>query len=174
MVIPVHPRLRQGLSALVALVRPPDRSSAARVLSPALFALFETMRPGEAQHSLHVMETLIQMGESNPSLLVAALLHDVGKTRYPFRLPERALVVLTRKLAPGLFKRWGAGDPSGWRRPFVISVQHPAWSAELAAHAGADPLAIELIAHHQRKLKHPPQDEGERLLAALQAADDEN
>jgi putative nucleotidyltransferase with HDIG domain len=155
-------------------VRQPDRSRAALYLTPALLALFDAFRPAEAQHSLYVLETLLHMGESNPSLLMAALLHDIGKTRYPYTLPERVIVVLTRKFFPTLAKRWGAGDPQTWRRPFVISQQHPAWSAEMVAQAGADPLTIELIAAHQRKMDHAPQDETERLLAALQAADDEN
>ncbi len=169
-----HHRLRQGLRALRAWVRPPDARCAAAYLSPPLLKLFEAMRPGEAQHSLNVLETLLATGESNPSLLAAALLHDAGKARAPYWLWERVIVVLARKFAPDRAIRWGEGEPDGWRRPFVINRQHPAWSAEMVAQAGADPLTIELIAHHQCKLDHPPQNEMERLLAALQAADDEN
>jgi putative nucleotidyltransferase with HDIG domain len=170
----VHHRLRQGLRAIRAWFRKPDISQAGLYLSPPLMGVFGMLRPGEAQHSLHVLETLIHMGESNPSLLVAALLHDVGKARFPYTLPERVIVVLTRKFFPALAERWGNGDPNTWRRPFVISRQHPTWSAEIVSRAGADPLAIELIAAHQRKLDHAPHDETERLLVALQAADDEN
>jgi len=155
-------------------VHKPDTSRAATYLSPSLMAVFNKLRPGEAQHSLYVLDTLLKRGESHPSLMIAALLHDVGKTRYPYTLPERTIVVLTRKFFPKLAKRWGAGNPDSWRRPFVISQQHPAWSAEMVTDAGADPLSIELIAAHQRKLDHAPQNETERLLAALQAADDEN
>jgi hypothetical protein len=136
--------------------------------------LFTTLRPGEAQHSLHVLETLIAMGETHPSLLSAALLHDVGKARAPYWLWERVLIVLTRKIAPNRVHEWGQGDPTGWRRPFVVNQQHPAWGAALVTDAGADPLTIELIARHAEKLAHPAQTEPERLLIALQAADDQN
>jgi hypothetical protein len=103
------------------------------------------------------------------------LLHDVGKARYPFRLWERVLVVVARKLAPRRISAWGDGTPTGWKRPFVISKQHPAWGAQLASQAGADPLAIELIARHQSKVDEPqPPCEQDRLLRSLQAADDEN
>jgi len=170
----MHPRLRQGLRALRAWVRPPDRSRAAPYLSPPLFSVFEMMRAGEAQHSLNVLDTLRARGESDPALLAAALLHDCGKAQQPYWLWERALIVIARKLFPSRLERWGGGEPRGWRRPFVVNRQHPVWGAALVTTAGADPLTIELIANHARKLDHAPRDEYERLLAALQAADDEN
>ncbi len=167
-------RLRQGIRALLAWVRPVDDQLAADTLSPPLFALFRTMRAGERQHSLNVLQTLRARGESDPSLLRAALLHDVGKTRASFWLWERAFVVIARNLMPRRAQQWGAAEPSGWRRPFVISQQHPAWGAEMAAEAGADPLCVDLIGRHQHKLILPPMTESDRLLAALQAADEAN
>lgn len=167
-------RLRQGARALLVWVRPVDAHAADAYLTPPLQVLFRQMRPAEQQHSLNVLRTLIERGKSDPSLLIAALLHDVGKSRAPYWLWERVIVVLARKIVPGRVSQWGEGVPVGWRRPFVISKQHPAWSAEMAAAAGADPLSVELIARHQRKLDHAPQNETERLLLALQAADDSN
>lgn len=62
----------------------------------------------------------------------------------------------------------------GWRRAFVVSVQHPRWGAELADQCGTSPLAVELIARHQEHLNPPQVDRislGDRLLLKLQAAD---
>ena len=58
-------------------------------------------------------------------LLQAALLHDVGKSAAPLSLGDRTLVVLARRLAPAAARRWGQGQPSGWRRPFVTARQQP-------------------------------------------------
>jgi len=168
-------RLRQGLRALSAWARPVDTALAEAVLTnPMLLALFHTMRRSEQQHSLNVLRTLQERGYDHPSLMVAALLHDVGKSRAPFHLWDRVIVVLAKAIVPDRVRRWGQAAPTGWRRPFAVSIQHPKWSAELAEKAGADPLAIELIARHADHLDHQPETLTEKLLAALQAADDAN
>lgn len=173
-------RIRQGIRALLAWARPEDKALAASVLSPELMALFQTMRRSERLHSLNVLRGVQAQGQTDPALYVAALLHDVGKTRAPFFLWERVLVVLAKAAVPRLARRWGEHDATGkiglldWRRPFMINVQHPHWGAEMVEAAGAVPMAVALIDAHQRKLGHPPETEMERLLVALQAADDAN
>ncbi len=91
---------------------------------------------------------MIAAGHTDPDLLAAALLHDVGKIRTHFFLPEKVLVVLVKAGAPRLYRRWGSGPAGGWRRPFAVSVQHPAWGAEMVAAAGGSPLTVELIRRH--------------------------
>src|SRR5262249_32159676 len=108
-------------------------------------------------------------------LAIAALLHDVGKSRYPLRTWQKTLVVLTRAFAPDLFDRWSKGNPANlWLRPFVVYIQHPAWGAELIEAAGAPESAVWLVAHHQEPVKswngHPLVP----LLRRLQQADDSN
>ena len=147
---------------------------AAEVLSPPLLALFQQMRRSEQQHSLNVLRTLHGWGYDDPALLTAALLHDVGKTRYPFHLWDRTIVVLVKAAAPALAKKLGQGKPSGLQRPFAVSFQHPQWSAEMVSTANADPLAITLIEAHQQHINGIPQNHMEQLLAALQSADDAN
>ena len=165
-------RVGQGLRALFTHLSPVDDAPAERLLSPALYALYRRMRRSERQHSLRVLRDLRAVGHSDPDLLAAALLHDVGKSRAPFGVPAKTLVVLVRAVAPQAYRRWGSGPACGWRRPFAVSVQHPAWGAEMVAAAGGSPRTVELIARHQDTLDAPPQTEMDHLLLALQAVDD--
>lgn len=171
MIAGIARRLRQGLLALTAHTRPVDFDTAAQVLAPELMRLFRRMRRSEQQHSLRVMHTLRAQGHTHPDLLTAALLHDCGKSRYPLTIFGRTLAALAWRFLPERTARWAQGGPRGWRRPFAIAAQHPAWSAEDMLAAGASPLAVALARRHQEPFEGEPQDEEERLLVLLRAAD---
>jgi putative nucleotidyltransferase with HDIG domain len=166
-------RLRQLWSNLTA----GPLSEAARrevdaALSPAEQALFDRFSFADQWHSYHVLCDLRRAGYNDAGLWAAALLHDVGKTRYPLTAGDRTLIVVGAVLFPERARRWGQGAAESWRRPFVVRAQHPAWGAEMAAAAGSDPVVVELICRHQDK--PPVEDELAGLLRALQWADDQN
>lgn len=138
-------------------------------LSPAQLTLFRRLQPSEQAHAYLVLERLMEAGQTDPDLMVAALLHDIGKIIAPLTIWDRALIVLVGRLLPWLARRWGEGRPRGLRRPFVVAARHPDWGADLAAEAGASPRIQELIRLHQ-----VPAPADDPLLAALQAVDDEN
>lgn len=118
-------------------------------LSPQLFQLFEKMHPAEQAHALRVFFAIREQGYVDPDLMVAALLHDLGKSRL-FLFPwERALIVLANAFLPEKAREWGRGSPSGWRKAFVVAAQHAAWGAQMAAAQGASELSIKLIREHQ-------------------------
>lgn len=165
-------RLQQGVRALSAWLRPVEDEQARKHLTPALYMLYTRMRRSERQHSLRVLHALLAEDHTDADLLTAGLLHDVGKTRASFSIPEKVLVVLVKALAPSLYHRWGQGAPRGWRRPFAVSVQHPDWGADMVKAAGGSPTAAELVRRHADHLSTPPQTDVEHLLAALQSADD--
>jgi len=168
-------RARQFWLALTAAPHPAQLRQARRILSPALMRLFERMTPDEQAHALRVLAAVQAQGARHPAVLQAALLHDAGKTAQPpLRLWERSAIVLVGAVWRDASARLGWGAARGWRRPFVVAAQHPSWGARLAREAGASPLVVELIRRHQQPLEHPPQNEFERLLLILQAADDAN
>jgi hypothetical protein len=168
-------RLRQGIRALLAFSQPIDTALAADYLSPALMTCFERMRRSEQLHSLNVLRDILAQGSTSSDLAIAALLHDVGKSRYPFPTWQKTLVVLTRTFAPRLFERLSRGDEKiFWQRPFVLSEHHPAWSAQMIAAAGAPERAIWLVAHHADSLSQWADHPDLYLLERLKQADDAN
>jgi hypothetical protein len=169
-------RARQFLLALRAQPLTADELALARsILTPDQMNLFLQMQFSEQRHALNVLRTLQGWGESDPDLLTAALLHDVGKIRAPLRLWERVLIVLGQTFAPRRVSAWGDAPPRGWRRPFVVAERHPAWGGELASEAGTSPRAVSLILHHQSTEPAQMGDSTEaRLLQILQEADHQN
>jgi len=172
-------RLRQLWETLHARPTAPDLALAQGVLAPALIALFLRLQPSEQAHSLRILGRLLEQGENHPDLLAAALLHDVGKSRYPLQVWDRIVIVVGKAVLPKQARFWGQGQPRGWRRAFVIAEQHPVWGAEMAGGAGASPLTVSLIRNHQEittppgHLAETPQIEN-LLLHRLQRLDDES
>jgi hypothetical protein len=164
-------RARQFWTNLAGKPPAAGLAQARQLLGPDLYVLFRQMQPGEQAHSIQVFLDLKAGGADDPDLLVAALLHDVGKARFRLHLWERVLVVLGKGFFPNRWQKWGQGEARGWKRAFVIAAQHPAWGAEMAASAGALPGAVRLIRCHQDALPQPVP-ESDRQLALLQRCDD--
>lgn len=140
-----------------------------QALSPAEWQLFQQFSKSDKQHSYRVFDLLHQAGHTNPDLLTAALLHDIGKTRLRITWIDRVISTLGSLLVSKRAQQWGlVPPPYGWRKPFVIKAKHPAWGAEMAQQINSRPTAIALIAHHQDKNSHD-----DRLLELLQWADDQ-
>lgn len=168
-------RLRQGLRALTAFTRPVDYALADAALNPAQRALFRRMKRAEQQHSVAVLRDLLAEAPVPPDLGVAALLHDVGKTRYPLAVWMKTETVLLKAFVPALARRWTAGDPRHWlKRGLIVSKFHPDWSAALVQPTGASELALWLIANHQSRAAGLQTHPGYPLLLRLQRADDAN
>jgi hypothetical protein len=131
-----------------------ELAAARSVLTTEQMTLFLLLQPSEQIHALRVLQTIQLQGESDHDLQTAALLHDIGKARAPLKLWERVVIVFGKHFFPQYVQAWGSGEPRGWKRPFVIAEQHPAWGGEMAAEA---------ISQQE-----------DRLLSILQAADQQN
>ena len=170
-------RVRQFFGALTARTDEDDEQIVTRLLTLPQRDLFRRMAPNDQRHSINVCTTLRDIGESNPDLLVAALLHDVGKASGRIWLWQRTLIVLLQRRAPRLLDWLARGSfqtsAPWWRRGFVVNRLHTDLSARWAAEAGCSPTTITLIRRHQEPLETIESDE-DRLLAVLQWADGVN
>lgn len=173
--MPALYRVRQFVGAVGAWFRASesDQVVASAYLSPPMMSLFEAMPRYDRQHALKVLRTLQEKGHAEPDLLVAALLHDVGKSAGRgggLRLWHRVATVLLRAFWPSFFEQLGKERPGNWRYPFFVQQHHAALGAELARQAGCSVVAVELIRRHE----DPPDQVDDDLLAALQGADSVN
>jgi hypothetical protein len=162
-------RTRQFWNALLSPRKRVETEALLPHLSPSQIVLFRRMQPSEQTHAQQVLQRLKAAGQTNPDLLAAALLHDVGKILVPLSLPDRVVIVLGKRFFRQRARRWSEGTPGRLRRPFVVAAHHAEWGADLAEQAGASSGTVDLIRRHQdiSCVDNP-------LLAALQAADDEN
>lgn len=169
-------RLRQGVRALLAYTQAVDYDLAACYLTPDQIALLGRLRLNEQLHSLNVLRAVLDQDDHTPhDLAVAALMHDVGKSRYALAVWQKSLTVLVRRFNSTLYERWSADETlTFWRAPYVVKRYHPAWGADMLAETGAAARAVWLVRHHDSDLAawdgHPHQP----LLARLQHADDAN
>jgi hypothetical protein len=164
-------RIGQFWNAFAARPSTGQLERAHSLLGDPLMTLFQGMQPGEQAHSLQIFDSLIAQDETDPDLLAAALLHDLGKSRIHLNPFERALVVIGNHLLPSKAAAWGQAEPHGWKRAFVVAAQHPAWGADMAQKAGASPVTVRLIRQHQDRLP-PAMQKRDPLLYRLQLLDD--
>ena len=197
-------RVRQFGSALATRGRPLAEAEQVEVrawLPAAAWPLFDAMPRNDQHHSLNVLRALRTVGRDEPALMQAALLHDAAKSSGRVTLFHRVAVVLLKVARPDWAARMAqapAPARGDLRYPFWAHANHPQLGAEMAAAAGCDPLAVTLIRRHQEmgggaeeqgsrgagqrsgasisqsQSPAPGQPLVYRLLAALQAADDDN
>jgi hypothetical protein len=171
-------RFIQAWNALVTQSAPEDQKLAHQILTPMQMNLFLHMQAGEQVHSIRILRELMNKGERHPDLMLAALLHDVGKIRHPLRIWEKAISVLGKFLSPEHAKRWGkiSVEPtvriSWWQWPFIVSEQHADWGADLVFEAGASPLATSIIRRHQQYIAPGSDSLEDILVQKLQSIDD--
>jgi hypothetical protein len=168
-------RLQQGLRALLSFSQPVEWALAERYLSPRLLVLFKQMNRDEQLHSLAVLRDVLAQSDTPTDLAAAALLHDVGKSRYPIGVWQKTFAVMVRAIVPDAYYRWSKGSPLNlWERPFVVYEQHPVWSAQMLREAGASDTVCWLAGEHAtvaEKWQSHPQVE---WLRRLQQADNQN
>ncbi len=152
-------RLGQGWQQLgfVAPLSLDDQQEVQRWLSSAALSLFFTMSLADQQHSLRVCRGLQMRGCIEADLLMAALLHDVGKAQGRVPFWTRPVLVLGKRCAPRLLARLIVAPSQfeqlrvpRWRRALSYTWWHADVGADLAADVGLSEQAVLYIrTHHQ-------------------------
>jgi putative nucleotidyltransferase with HDIG domain len=152
-------RTRQFVGALRPKVENDERQDARKLLGERLWPLFESMKARDQRHSLDVYALLKEQGRKDKDLLMAGLLHDVGKGRLAganIRIWHRVAYVVLGASAPWLLRRVANG-----RRGLAALHQHADRGAVVAEALGAQPRVVELIRRHHEE---DPYDESLRNL----------
>ncbi len=143
-------RITQGVRHLTDREVPSVDSTLKELLTPQQWHLVERLAPADRDHLLRVHQSLVREGVTDQNLLLAGLLHDVGKAdeRARVTLFHRALNVLVGRVSRGLLERI-ANPNGGWiAHGTYLTLNHARLGADLARHAGASDRTCWLIAHH--------------------------
>ena len=143
---------------------PDEARTVEAVLRPEELRWFRSLQGREQRHAVDVMRHLQAHGTPSTGLLVAALLHNVGKG--PLHLYERVAYTLLAMFAPTLLDRIAAPDGRGFRRAMAAQRDHPARGVEVLTAIDVRPRVIELVRGH-----HDASADGDADLAALIEAD---
>lgn len=129
---------------------------------------FDSMPAFDQQHLCRVANHLKENGITDRDVLVAGLLHDIGKSdgNATVRLTDRVAKVLMKRLAPGTLECVAANYPEGRFQGLALTVVHPEIGAEIAHALGCSERTCWLIRYHEAST-----DFGDPDLACLQAAD---
>ncbi|MEP7217065.1 MAG: HD domain-containing protein [Anaerolineaceae bacterium] len=157
-------RFRQFLQASV-LPTSADFELAGRYLDGELLTLFRGQHPRDVVHSAATARWLIERGQADNDLIVAALLHDVAKGVQ--RRADRVAWVLAGYVGVETALANGRSRFE-FRRAMARTAEHSAAGSRLLLRTGAAPAVAELT-----RLHHTPPGT-DRVLALLQQADAAN
>jgi putative nucleotidyltransferase with HDIG domain len=173
-------RVRQFWRTIFVKTDPLELERGLTLLNAGQAVLFLQLQTSEKVHALAMVNKLIEQGDNQPDLLVAAMLHDVGKLRYHLNPFERAIIVLVREVKPELLQKWG-NLPSGgydslpsWRKPVVLAEMHAGWGAEMAQKCGVSSFTETLIREHHHQHVGSISDMENGLLQKLWIVDNDS
>ncbi len=173
-------RIKQFYRGLFAKVTLEDQQFLKKHLSKQEICLFRRLRIGEQRHCLNIAYDCLAINEHNPTLIKAALLHDVGKVQSNLTLINKAFVVLVIKLnIPGKML------PQFIKEALYYKKHHPELGAKILEKIGTQSPVIFLTRYHHREALNNPfraeefpikdsQQDLVKNLAILQKIDEKN
>ncbi|MGH2549105.1 MAG: hypothetical protein ACRDHN_06935 [Thermomicrobiales bacterium] len=145
------PRIQQGLLALRPHPEPDEAEVARRWLSDEQHAAFLSLPVHDRAHLVRVARALVASGTATDDLVIAGLLHDIGKVdgKHHVRLIDRALKVCLERVAPRLLDRLANQTKTvPLCARLVLAVHHPEIGSERARLLGCTERTCWLIKNH--------------------------
>jgi len=132
-------------------------------LPPEAYSLFLKQSRSEQRHALDVAQSLMKEEVTLSllnfqTLLVAALLHDCGKSKVGHPLWHRVFIVIMQKMPHSIWSRLERSH-TVFATPLKTASNHAIWGFDLAQRAELDPVICLLILEH-----HYPKTELGRIL----------
>lgn len=158
-------RARQFTHGLRSHLAPGEVAEVRGLLRPEEFRLFLHAEPRDRRHSLDLYRLLATEGAS-PAMLVAALVHDVGKGRVATW--HRVAFVVLNGVSPRVVSVLAAKAGAGWRRALWRLLHHAALGAQALEAVAADARVVAIVRAHTGT---PPAEDAE--VARFIAADDQ-
>lgn len=142
------------------MINPSEIEWVAKILPASAFSIFLKQALPEQRHALDVtksleieLKSLALRPDEYQNLIIAALLHDCGKSLAAVHMWQRILIVLVDIFPPQLKKYMGA-KPGHLSVALNISYHHAQWGETLAKEAGLNQQICLLIRqHHYPKTK---------------------
>ncbi len=127
---------------------PEEVATARALLDTRELQLFAGLHPRDRRHSMNVMRWLETRARPSRELLVAALLHDVGKGQ--LHVLDRVAYVVLNAISARLIDRIARERGPRWRQGLWRLSHHARLGAERLVEAGSSPRVVELVAGHIR------------------------
>jgi len=161
-------RIHQYIVASKAEIHMKDVNFIRRFLTKKEQILFYRMSTTDQCHSLNVAYKLtkklkdVETFQKEPlankkEAIIAALLHDVGKTEAPFSLMARSLYVLTKTILKKgnlkfIYKLGQSPKASKLIRNFYVLEFHPQIGVDILKTLTNDSFVLDLVLKHQEPL----------------------
>jgi len=131
-----------------------DRRWAVDHLLPSEADLWTRLSDADRRHAVAVARGVMdRLGEAERPVVVAALLHDVGKLASGLGTAGRVVATLVAAaVRPTTVASWS--KVLGFRRRVADYLRHPEEGGALLAEAGSDPLTVAWAIEHHRPPHH--------------------
>ncbi len=144
-------RVRQVWEGLRPEPDPLEREFTRCYLTPQTQPLFDRLATHDRRHLVQVARQLAEREPCNRDLIVAGLLHDVGKADEcgTVSLADRIGNVFTARYLPRCYSWLTRPGNSRWRHGMQLSANHAQLGAVLAEQHGCSERTIWLIKNHE-------------------------
>lgn len=144
-------RVKQFLWGIKSLYRDIDIEYVKKFLTEDEIKIFKKLKINDQHHCIRVCKDSLEMNRNYElnideyKLGKAALLHDIGKTKFHLNLVEKSIVVILHKLTRGYIKKYKN------IKQIDIYYNHPKIGYEILKEKGYSKDILEVVRHHHTK-----------------------